>query len=281
MHRVSVNHRIEMPTEKPSPRRGRPTRLSAEAAGNSTALAGLELLKVIAQADDRMNLTEIAKASQMSASRTHRYLSSLQKSGFLEKDEATGRFEMGIATMEIGFAAMRRYDSSAATADILEALTKATGLCAYLCIWTSNGPTVIRNEMGDVQTVARMRLGTNLSLLTATGQVFLAHMPEQATREQLELDVKEWRRETKDAKISAAESRKSAQKVLRNGIARTRGMRNPNWTAFSCPVFDENRKFQMAVTVIGVNSMTDAKNEGTVAKALKQAAQRLSGVPRL
>jgi DNA-binding IclR family transcriptional regulator len=258
------------------PRRGRPSQLSPEAAGNSTALAGLELLKLIAQAGRAMALTEIAQAAGMSASRTHRYLSSLQQAGFVQKDGLAGRYEIGPATLEIGIAAIRRYDFGQATTEIMQALTGATGLCSYLCIWGPNGPMVVRNEMGDVQTAARMRLGTNLSLLTATGQVFLAYMAGENTRALLVRDVEEWRSESGDMLVTFENALKSSARVRRVGIARTRGMRNPSWTAFSCPVFDPSGSFRMAMTVIGVSTTFDTKMDGAVARALKESAARLS-----
>jgi DNA-binding IclR family transcriptional regulator len=263
------------------PRRGRPAQLSPDAAGNATALVGLELLKAISQAGRALALTEIAQASDMSPSRTHRYLSSLLQAGFVQKESDTGRYEIGPATIEIGIAAMRRFDPGMALADIMRALTAETGLCSYLCIWGSNGPMVVRNEMGDVQTAARMRLGTNLSLLTATGQIFLAYMPDEITAPLLARDVADWIAESGDTAASVENAMRACARTRKLGVARSRGMRNPSWTAFSCPVFEANGAFRMAVTVIGVSSMFDTRMNGEVATALHRAAARMSVVPAL
>src|SRR5277367_6818272 len=59
-------------------------------------------------------------------------------------------------------------------------------------------------------------------------------------------------------------------------IARTRGMRNPTWTAFSSPVFDLAGNFRMVLTVIGVTSLFDTRLDGSVAQSLKATAERLS-----
>ncbi len=260
----------------PNSRRGRPAELSAEAAGNSTALIGLELLKAIAKANRLMSLTEIARAANMSASRTHRYISSLLHAGFVRQEKNSGRYEIGPSTLDIAVAAMKHVDGGQITADVMRELTHRTGLCSYLCIWGSNGPTVVRDEMGDVQTAARMRIGANLSLLTATGKIFVSFLPEDLTRDMLRRDIDDWNRETPSASESFEKAMHQRARILKTRVARTQGMRNPTWTAFASPVFDRAGAFRMALTVIGVTTMFDTKLDGPVACQLKASAERLS-----
>ncbi len=257
-------------------RRGRPARLASDAAGNSTAQTVLELLKVLSAQEGSLPLTDLAIAVGMSASRTHRYLSSLIHTGFARQDGLTGHYDIGPTMIEIGIAAARRLQGSRLTDDVMKDLTRSTGLCSYLCVWGSNGPTVIRDEMDEVQTAARMRMGTNLSMLTATGQIFLSFMPEVVTQAQLERDIEVWNSELPERSVTQSQMRQQCERVRKLRIARTEGMRNPTWTAFSCPVFDVGGHFRMALTLIGVSAMFDTSLDGPIARQLKDAAQRLS-----
>jgi DNA-binding IclR family transcriptional regulator len=256
-------------------RRGRPQRLNPDQAGNMTVLIGLNLLKGLASAGKPLGLTEIGRMTNMSPSRTHRYLASLTEAGFVRKDEESGRYDIGAATAELGFAAIRRVDSTQVT-QIMEDLTRETGLVSYICIWGSNGPTVIRREMGQVQTAVRIQEGSNLSLLTATGQIFLAHLPEAQTRNLLQRDISEWNAIAKGPPAKIGPILKGRDRVRAAGLARTVGMRNPTWTAFSAPVFSRDGRFRMALTVIGVSRLFDTRVDGTVAQKLKDAARRLT-----
>lgn len=258
-------------------RKGRPSKLSSEAAGNATALVGLELLKVIARAHRPMQLTEIASLSRMSASRTHRYLSSLQHAGFVQQDGETGRYELGPSTVEIGIAATRHISGDRHMAEVMRELTNATGLCSYVCIWSTNGPVVIRDEMGDVQTAVRMRLGTHLSLLTATGQIFLSHLPLEVTQDLLGRDIAEWNAEVPGTSVTLEDIMRERAKVRSAGIARTQGMKNPTWTAFSCPVLDLSGRLRLALTIIGVSAFFDTSLDGPAAIQLKRSALKLAG----
>ncbi len=256
-------------------RPGRPQSLTAEQAGNSTVVIGLELLKAIARMGRPVALSEIARTMNMSASRTHRYLSSLCQAGFVRKVSDTGRYDIGLATFELGRAAISRIDSMKAARHIMEDLTRDTGLVSYLCVWGSNGPTVIRNEMGDVQTAVRVREGSNLSMLTATGQIFLAHMPENETLSILLRDVEEWNAMSGVEAVTPAQVLKSAMRAKATMLARSTGMRNPTWTAFSSPVFDDGN-FVMALTLIGVSKLFDTRMNGAVATRLQSVALRMS-----
>lgn len=264
----------------PAPRRGRPARLSPDKAGNTTVLIGLDLLKHIAAARRPLALSEIADQLDMSASRTHRYLSSLQHAGFVRKNADTGHYDMGPATIEIGIAAMERVDGAQVAADIMKDLTNKTGLCSYLCVWGSNGPTVVRSELGSVQTAVRMREGTNLSMLTATGQIFHAFMPEAKTRELVERDLDLWNEVAPEPLTSLEQVLRGRARVQKLGIARSRGMRNPTWTAFSCPIFDGGGEFKMAMTLIGISALFDINMDGSVARELRAAGEKLSRVRR-
>ncbi len=171
---------------------------------------------------------------------------------------------------------MKRTDGRQIFGDVMKELTNRAGLCSYLCIWGSNGPTVIRSEMGNVQTAARVRIGSNLSVLTATGMIFPSFMPPESTRELLIRDIVDWNRESANAQASVEKSMHQLDRVKKARIARTRGMRNPTWTAFSSPVFDPNGNFQMALTVIGVTTHFDTRLNGPVADQLKASAEQLS-----
>ena len=157
----------------------------------------------------------------------------------------------------------------------METLTRDTQLVSYICTWGSNGPTVIRSEMGQVQTAVRMFEGSNLSLLTATGQVFVSHMTPEQTRSLLSRDIEEWNASSKGQHVVYEEFMQSCARVRTGGLARSVGMRNPTWTAFSAPVFYHG-KFRMALTVIGVARLFDTRMDGAVAQKLKASAHKMS-----
>lgn len=258
-------------------RRGRPALLPPEQSGNRTVMIGLDLLKAVVAAAKPLPLTDIAEQMKMSPSRTHRYLSSLCQAGFLRKDIDSGRYDVATGAIELGIAAAARVDGMRLAAKVMEDLTSRTGLVSYLCVWGSNGPTVIRRELGTVQTAVRVREGSNLSLLTATGRIFFTYLARSQTSDLLQRDMAEWNAIAECSRRVTVEDMERFRKRVKNAqIARTKGMRHPTWTAFSCPVFGAPAKFIMALTLIGVTKLFDTRLNGEVAGHLKAAARLLT-----
>jgi DNA-binding IclR family transcriptional regulator len=262
-----------------SARRGRPERLSPQEASNRTVVFGLRLLKVVTNARKPMALTEIATQMSISPSRTHRYLSSLCEAGFVKKSSDTGRYDVGPGAIELGIAAASRVSGMQMAKEAMEDLTAATGLVSYICIWGSNGPTIIRREQGAVQTAVRILEGSTLPMPTATGQIFLAYLPAEKTRDLLLRDISEWNATApKNRHVTVEQIDKTVRRVQAARIARSTGMRNPTWTAFSAPIF-RGGKFTMALTLIGVTRTFNTQLDGEVASHLKRTAELISATP--
>jgi DNA-binding IclR family transcriptional regulator len=257
-------------------RRGRPARLSLTEAGNRTVLIGIELLKTVARSKE-LTLTQIAKNSGMSPSRAHRYVASLKQAGFLSQDAESGKYRVGPGAIELGLSALASIDGVRLASDVMAKLTGETGLVSYLCVWGSNGPTVIKSEFGNVQTAVRVREGSSLSMMTATGRVFLAYLSSNETGHLLERDLPEWNASTPPSRhIKAKDVENICTKVRANLIARTIGVKNPTWTAFSTPIFGPDGKLTMALTLIGISQLFDTRLDGAVATRLKDASRLLS-----
>lgn len=258
--------------------RGRPTTVPPEKSGSRTILAGLVLLQAVAQLKEPATLTEIARKMGMSASRTFRYLRSLTQAEFLKQDPSTGRYDIGLASIELGLAATARLDAVRLASDLMRPLTEMTGLVSVLSVWGSNGPTVIKSEQGALETAVRIREGANLSLpITAVGRIFLAYMPASEIKVFLQRDIAAWNSEAAKAKrLAAAEIAKLQDEVRHNGLSRASGIRNPAIAAIAAPVFAQDGRLAMCLALTGLIGSFDASYDGVPANHLKVTAQRLS-----
>ena len=94
--------------EPPKRRRGRPRTEKAEDDSPVQALdRAILLLDRVAEADG-MSLTEAANATGLPMSTTYRMLTTLQRRGMAEFDEATQLWHVGVETFRIGSAFLRR-----------------------------------------------------------------------------------------------------------------------------------------------------------------------------
>lgn len=254
----------------------RKARSPRSAAGNRSVVVGVHLLKTLAALSGPASLGEIAKAAGLSASRTHRFLAGLIQTGLIEQNEGTGRYELGATIVELGLIALGRTDAVKIGSDALVTLTERTGLVSLLSTWGSNGPTLVKWEPGRLQTAVRLREGRNLPLLTtATGRVFLTHMPAAEVRPLLDRELKA-RNVSKDRALSAADVQALRDRVLRRGLGQSSGEENPGLTALAAPVFDHERRIVLVITLVGILGTFHTEDDNEPARILKATADQIS-----
>jgi len=106
---------------------------------------GLTLLRELAQVGS-ITLTDLAIQADMPPSSTHRLLFTLQKHGFVEFNETTQEWQVGIEAFRIGNTYLVRTNLVEAARKILRGLMEETGETANLGI-TDNGDVVFIDQI--------------------------------------------------------------------------------------------------------------------------------------
>jgi DNA-binding IclR family transcriptional regulator len=71
---------------------------------------GMTILQAISSGHRSMMLKDIAAAADMPASKVHRYVVSLVRSGLVEQDPMTSRYDLGPFALSLGLVAVDRLD---------------------------------------------------------------------------------------------------------------------------------------------------------------------------
>ena len=239
---------------------------------------GVSLLNVIAKLGRPSTLTEIAAASGMSATRAHRYLLGLASTRLVEHDPLSSRYELGPQIVELGVAALGRIDAVKVGLSAMAALTEKTRHASVICVWGTNGPTVIRSEHAGLDTAVRIREGRNLGMLhSASGRIFLAYLPRQKTAALLQQEIRLWDAAAKgvpppgEARIEAI-----IANVRAKGAASSNGGQLPEFAAVAAPVFDHQHNLALSIASIGTAGHFDVSLDGPIADAVRAAAADLS-----
>ena len=242
---------------------------------NRSVLLGASLLRTIAKLGGGASLPEISQASGLLVARTHRYLVSLVKSGLLDYDSVSGRYDLGSLVLELGLTALERIDAVRLGSDVLRRLTERLNVTSTLSVWGSNGTTIIKCEMARSNRINQIREGTNLALLTsATGRIFFTYLPRRETQEFLDRQNTMRSPGTADTAMSRDELESLRVEIRRVGIAKNSG--DTNRDALAVPVFNYEGKLAMVITIVAdLNSMDMALNSHA-AHELQTTAEELS-----
>ena len=237
---------------------------------------GMTILRAISSGHRSMMLKDIAAKADMPASKVHRYIVSLVRSGLVEQDPMTSRYDLGPFALSLGLVAVDRLDrvklGLSAIADLRDEINQTTALA----IWSDNGPVIIRSVRPYRPITVNVVTGTALHLLTsASGRVYAAWLPRAVTqkrisKEQATLDLQP------ELKTAAGLNAMLAQ-VLQDGVATVNDYHLvPGVAAAAAPVFNFKHEITLSILAIGVKGMIDLSKDGPVVTALKRSAQDLS-----
>lgn len=237
---------------------------------------GVRVLRAIGDGGRAMMLKDVAARAGLSAPKVHRYLVSLVRSGLVEQDPATSRYDLGPLALTLGLAAVDRIDriklGLQACADLRDQINHTTALA----VWSENGPVIIRSMRPYRPITVNVVTGSALHVLTsASGRAFAAWLPAAQTtaligRERATLPLP-------PALQTDAGVEQMLAQVRAQGVAVVHDYHLvPGVSAAGAPVFAHTGEVKLTLLVIGVKGMIDLAADGPVVQALGQAAQALS-----
>jgi DNA-binding IclR family transcriptional regulator len=238
---------------------------------------GFRVLRVLRMAEGALPLREIAGRAGMPPSKVHLYLVSFVRENMAYQDPKTGHYGLGTFAIQLGLAAIRQLDVVELASDVINDLRDRTDCAIYLSLWGDRGPCIVAKADGSLQGAFSVRLGYILPLnTTATGLVFLAHLPETETEKALGAQAAfEGARKTAKRPAKAEVAAQLAQ-VRANGYASTVGMLHRNFAGVSAPIFDYSGQIAAALTLLGPAEYMRDEKQQELSRQLIEAAEGIS-----
>jgi DNA-binding IclR family transcriptional regulator len=158
-------------------------------------------------------------------------------------------------------------------------LRDATRCAAYVSVWGESGPVIAYRQDGYQQGSMTIRVGYVLPLLfSATGRVFLTHLPREITRPLLRPSALQ--RPVGAPRMGAAAIarlvRDTVARVRANGYATSESQINAGFFAMSAPVLNHAGEIAAALTIIGPSQYLKKAKRTEALRLLTTAAQTLS-----
>jgi len=209
------------------------------------------ILRVMAEANGPMKLRDIAEAVHVAPAQLHPYLVSLRAMQMVEQTE-TGLYGLGSFALQLGLSRLRAQDSYHEAILRISSLAEETGLMVALSVWGLHGVTIVHVRETIARIHANVRAGGGFALTsTATGRLFVAHLPATMTEPLIRRELAE--RANAEARFAFDEAayRAEVAQIRARGYETTRDAPIPGVSAVTAPVFDYTGALQLAVTVIG------------------------------
>lgn len=247
-----------------------------ERGGVQSVEVGMKVLRALADAGGEQNLGRIAEKAGMPSAKAHRYLVSLMRAGFVERNSKSNRYILGPEALRIGLIALARTDVVDIADEELIALREKMAGSLLLAIWGATGPIIVRWVESRRPVTVNVRAGSSMPLLrSATGQVFAAFMPEAIVMPFIELELAEMR-DRRMPVPTLAEIKSRIQKIRTIGLGHTAGEMLPGVLALAAPVFNHQRELTAVIAALGPAGFFDDTLNGETARELRKAANSIS-----
>jgi DNA-binding IclR family transcriptional regulator len=231
---------------------------------------GFRLIQALQEAGTHLPLKTVAARGGMPPSKAHLYMVSFVRLGLVVQDPVTSRYGLGPYAVQLGLSAIRQLSIVDAARAPMRELQEKTRVAVYLSVWGNLGPAIVLKFDTTMEAPVSIRVGYVLPLMaTATGRVFLAHMPKSDTRGVLAAQ------KPADNKLRVRAQR-AIDSLRRRGISFSDGMHYAGVTALSAPVFDHSGALAGAITLLGWRDHLKLDLDGRAARELRKAATTVS-----
>lgn len=250
--------------------------IQSEGKGIQSIDVGFRLVHALLEAGTSLPLKALAAAAGMSPSKAHNYIVSFRRIRMIAKEPDSGHYCLGPMAADLGLSYLAQRDglsvAERAIRIIRERGTLQSGL--FVSIWSEKGPVIVACDEGVSGVPYDLRVGHHSSpVYTATGRMFLAHLPHSVTAPVVAAAAGEtispWGGQAKE--LTARELEDELDKIRRYGIAVVTDLRIPGMTGITAPVLDHRGKLDAVVTMIGVSGSFDMTPDGSVASEIRDA----------
>ncbi|TAN28050.1 MAG: IclR family transcriptional regulator [Castellaniella sp.] len=228
------------------------------AQGVQSVEIGLSLFGCLSRRSEPCSLSDLAREAGMHRAKAYRYLVSLQRAGWVTQDPSTALYDLGPAMRDLALRWLTHQSTLNLAIDEARLLSQSQGETCFVAVWGVGGATAVRVFQPSRVVAISIAEGAVLDAVSsATGRVFAV-----------------WREES-----SSVLSARIRAEIREKGFAAVEGEHVAGINAISAPVFDEQGRPVLALTLVGPASSLDTGANGKPARALLAACQRISLAP--
>ncbi len=139
----------------------------------------LNILEILADRDQSIGLTELARMMGLDSSTVYRLLSTLRVHGYAEQDHRDRKYHLGPKAIELGQKALQKFTLRSKGAPFVRELAAKTGEAAHLVSLVGGQAIYVDNRAGaGLLTVSAQIGGVALPYCAATGKAVAANVSE-------------------------------------------------------------------------------------------------------
>ena len=234
-------------------------------------------LKILACFDDEhpeRGISEIATAVELHKATAHRIVTTLVNFGFLQRSAGGLKYRLGLELANLGFKVIRRMDLRREARPFMKDLVQKWDETCDLSIFDQGEVFYIEVLRGNRALTIAAAVGQRLPAhCTASGKLFLAHLPEPELDDILSRPLQKYTDRTMNSPTLIKEQ---LQMIRQQGFATDQEELETGVHAIAAPIFNRQGMLIAALSVPSpVSRMTPERNR-EIANSLLEASRAIS-----
>ncbi|HZC24624.1 MAG TPA: IclR family transcriptional regulator [Candidatus Binatia bacterium] len=233
------------------------------------------MLEAIALEPEGLSNAEISRKLKIPKSSASYILRTMEKQNYLNRDELTGKYRVGLKVLSLSRGALSGIDVREVALPIMRHLMEKTHLTCHLAIL--DGPEAVYIEKVEPQGFIRMDtwVGRRMRVhATSVGKALVAHIPQDRLEKILSERAMEKR--TPKTITTAARLLKELDKVRAQGYAVDDEENNLGARCVGAPIFNQNGTIEASLGLSGTIHEVNEHTMPRILEALKDAARHIS-----
>lgn len=222
-----------------------------------------QILSLLGPHREHMTAQTTAELTKLNRTTAHRYLSSMEQSGLLER--IGSKYTAGPLLAQLSAFHHGQQQLMTVAPPKMAEMVRTTRLTSALSIYGSNGPVVVHvEENHSDEILLTVPLGTQLDMFSAHAQVWLAHGAHRIA-------------ETRTMSMLPPEHRRELASLVDDARETGIGLRSSDsgYVAIAAPIWS-GRTLHATLALLGTPIMLPAERGTDTAEALKECAQAIS-----
>lgn len=225
-----------------------------------------------------MKLSELSRATGMPTAKLRRYLISMIHTGIARQSTATGQYDLGPLSMEIGLQSFDRFGALKQAEKVLEEIVLACGETAAIGQLSKSGPSFVRVNEPTHSRAYSLSPNHGCSLTySATGLVFCAYSDATILQENIAAELSQSHLTGRpNAPHSAAQLQEWLQRIRQCGHSALEDGGKGGSSAVSVPVLNAEGQLAFALTVFSHVGRLNLDPDGPFIEMVVSKARDLS-----
>lgn len=233
------------------------------------------VLDILLKNNVPMSMTEISEELHFYPSTIHRILDTLKYGGYVEQDQTTQKYQLGLKLVELGMARLNQIDLVKEARPFLKELSKKVNETVHLAILEDTEVLYLAKEESS-QTIRMISyVGKRAPLhCTALGKILLAFLP--SNKKEKILNQIELTQLTENTITNTEQLIEELNRIEQKGFALDKEENEKYVRCVAAPVRDYNGKVIAAISISGPSYRVNKERQNRLIDELIEACKKLS-----